>query len=312
MLMSIPFKVCYEQAPSILMEGAISERLKREYHRQMSEPLSLAKQIYDQNNKAQLISLYKQYIEIAEKYKLPLMITTPTRKANKENVSDSNLIYHSINQENARYLVDLKQHTKLPVYVGGLMGCKGDAYSGMEGLSIEEAYLFHKWQAQSLKEGQVDYLFAGIMPLLEEAIGVAKAMETTELPYIISFMINDKGGLLDGTSVHDAIVAIDANTNEQPLCYMTNCVHPTILQQTLSYAFNQTDIVKNRFKGIQANASALAPEQLDGAVQLESTNATELVEAIIPLRDVFDLKIFGGCCGTNHTHIEKIAKELMG
>lgn len=79
-------------------------------------------------------------------------------------------------------------------------------------LSIDDAKEFHSWQANLFKESGVDFLFAGIMPALPEAIGMAKAMESTELPYIISFMIRDDGRLIDGTTINDAILHIDNAT----------------------------------------------------------------------------------------------------
>lgn len=66
------------------------------------------------------------------------------------------------------------------------------------------------WQAEQFEKAEVDYLFAGIMLTLPESIGMAKAMETTDLPYIISFMIRKDGCLLDGTTINDAIIKIDS------------------------------------------------------------------------------------------------------
>jgi S-methylmethionine-dependent homocysteine/selenocysteine methylase len=149
------------------------------------------------------------------------------------------------------------------IYVGALMGCKGDAYKASEVLSTEEAYEFHSWQAELFRKEKVDFLFAGIMPAMPEIIGMAKAMGDTGIPYIISLMIRDNGRLIDGTTIHDAIKTIEETVAVKPITYMTNCVHPTILRRALSQEFNQTELVKTHFKGLQANASPLSPEELD-------------------------------------------------
>ena len=78
---------------------------------------------------------------------------------------------------------------------------------------------------------------------------MAQAMSDSGLPYIISFMIRDNGRLLDGTTIHDAIGTIDAGVDVRPECYMTNCVHPTVLYQALSQRFNSTALVRQRFLG---------------------------------------------------------------
>ena len=71
----------------------------------------------------------------------------------------------------------------------------------------------------------------------------------------------ENGKIIDGHSIHEAIKMIDDSTNKKPLCYMTNCIHPKVLKQALQA--NDTMLVRNRFKGIQANAAYLSPEELD-------------------------------------------------
>ncbi|NJO91665.1 MAG: hypothetical protein HC831_23905 [Chloroflexia bacterium] len=58
---------------------------------------------------------------------------------------------------------------------------------------------------------------AGIMPEINEAIGLAKAMAETQLPYVISFMIRKDGRLLDGTLLFEAIEIIDKQVHPAPV-----------------------------------------------------------------------------------------------
>lgn len=88
---------------------------------------------------------------------------------------------------------------------------------------------------------------------------------------------------------------------------MTNCVHPDIVYEALSHKFNQTQMVKNRFWGIQANTSRLSYKELDGAKNLRTSSAVDLGKAILRLKSDYHLKIFGGCCGTDSRHMEEIA-----
>ena len=59
------------------------------------------------------------------------------------------------------------------------MGCRGDAYRADQALTPEEGESFHRWQAERFAGAGVDFLYAGIMPALPEAIGMAKAMAGT-------------------------------------------------------------------------------------------------------------------------------------
>ena len=86
-----------------------------------------------------------------------------------------------------------------------------------------------------------------------EATGMARAMSDTGIPYIISFTIQKDGKLIDGHTIDYAIRFIDDNVSRKPVCYMTNCVHPCIVYEALAHNFNQTEVVRTRFIGIQAN-----------------------------------------------------------
>jgi methionine synthase I (cobalamin-dependent) len=91
---------------------------------------------------------------------------------------------------------------------------------------------------------------------------------------------------------------------------MTNCVHPSVLYEALPQPFNSTKLVGDRFWGIQANASHLTPEKLDGASELESSDAGVLADDMLRLRTDKKLRVFGGCCGSDGTHLEEIACRL--
>lgn len=303
------FETCFHTAPMILMEGALGERLKREYGFRFDGPVAMADFLYDVEKRQALRKLFLEYAEIAERYGLPFMATTPTRRANRERVGlagyDPGII-----GDNVRFLQQIRSEIRTDMYVGGLMGCKGDAYKAAGVLSEEEAFGFHSWQADLFKDAGADFLYAGIMPALTEAIGMARAMEKTGLPYIVSFMIRADGKLLDGTSIHDAIAAIDSSTDRSPLCYLTNCVHPTVLQKALECSVNRTNLVRERFRGIQANTSPLSPEELDNSRELKTSDSLALANDMMELFRVMSPKILGGCCGTDNSHIEEIAKRI--
>jgi S-methylmethionine-dependent homocysteine/selenocysteine methylase len=304
------FQTCFNTSPVILMEGAIGERLKREYGFMPDVSVALAGHIYNAGAKQAMGKIFKEYAATAGKYGLPLMTTTPTRRANRDRVRNS-LFTKGIIEDNVRFLQQIKKNAKANIFVGGLMGCKGDAYKATDILSIEQAQEFHSWQADLFKKAGTDFLFAGIMPALSEAVGMAKAMENTSLPYIISFMIRENGKLIDGTSIDNAILNIDKMTVRKPVCYMTNCVHPIILKKALACKINQTQLVKERFCGIQANASPLSPEELDICQDLKCSDSVRLANDMMELQEFFPLKIFGGCCGTDNTHLAEIAKRLV-
>jgi S-methylmethionine-dependent homocysteine/selenocysteine methylase len=303
------FVSCLDSSPNVLMEGALGERLKREYRLQLDEHVALAGLAYDIRGRAALTELWSEYAAIAHRHDLPLLAATPTRRANQERVAASRYDA-AIIRDNVELLRAVQQEAPADVLVGGLMGCRGDAYRATDVLHVGEARSFHSWQGALFEEAGVDFLYAGIMPALAEATGIALAMGDSGLPYVISLMVGGGGRLPDGTTIHEAIQTIDESVEVQPVCYFSNCVHPTVLYEALSQPFNATDVVKARLWGIQANASRLTPEELDASAGLESSDAGRWAREMLRLRDDKGLRVFGGCCGTDGTHLEAIAGAL--
>ena len=303
------FRACMQQKSAILMEGALGERLKREYHITFDQHVAMAGLVYNLRGMKALSELWNGYIDIARKYGFPFIATTPTRRANQERVGISRYTERIIN-DNVQFLRNIQKSADVEMYVGGLVGCKGDAYTAEGALTENEAYLFHKWTVTKFYEAGVDFLYAGIMPALPEAVGLSKAVSETKLPYIISFTVQKDGKLIDGTSIADAIRYIDEHVDNPPVCYMANCVHPRILYEALSQPFNQTEEVKRRFLGIQANTSPLSYAELDGAVDLKCSEPKAFAEEMIHLSEIADIKIWGGCCGTDTRHMTEIAEKV--
>ena len=44
--------------------------------------------------------------------------------------------------------------------------------------------------------------------------------------------------------------------------------------------------------------------------EIEKDEPKEFAESVVSLHRQFGLKIIGGCCGTDHRHIEEIAKQI--
>lgn len=182
-------KKAWHNTAFFLMEGALGERLKREYGLVFDGQIAMAGLIYQKKGRAALGQLWRQYREIADFYQIPFLATTPTRRANKERVFQSPYASSSVIADNVHFLRQLQQEKTTPMFIGGLMGCAGDAYSGAPGLDTVAAKKFHYWAAAQFAQSGVDFLYAGIMPCLPEAIGMAQAMAETGVPYLISFMI---------------------------------------------------------------------------------------------------------------------------
>lgn len=299
--------------PHIITEGSIIERLKREFNYPLDDALSNALMIYDEAGKSLLEKIYREYLDIAESSDLPIMLLTPTWRTNSDRTKIANVDMKTINTDAFLFVGNIRRSYgsfSEKIFIGGLTGCKGDAYKPEEALTENDSYHFHKEQMQILADAGVNFLFASTLPALTEAIGIAKAMSETKKDYVISFVIRDNGKLLDGTLLTDAIKIIDDSVPTPPLFYLTNCIHPDVLHHSFNNLKDESDILRKRLFGIQANASSKSPEELDTLEQLDADSPTDWARGMVDLNNKYKLKVLGGCCGTDARFISSIVELL--
>lgn len=307
------FKDAVNFYPHIITEGSIIERLKREFTYPLDDALSNALMIYDEAGKPLLEKIYREYLDIAESSDLPIMLLTPTWRTNSDRTKIANVDIKTINTDAFLFVDTIRKsygNFSEKIFIGGLTGCKGDAYKPEEALSEIDAYHFHLDQMQILADAGVDFLFASTLPALTEATGIAKAMSETKKDYVISFVIKDNGKLLDGTLLTDAIKIIDDSISTPPLFYLTNCIHPDVLHKSFINLKDEDDILKKRLFGIQANASSKSPEELDTLENLDADSPANWASGMVDLNKKYNLKILGGCCGTDARFISSVVNLL--
>lgn len=291
----------------VLMEGAIIDALKRFYGIELDPVLENAALIYYEEGSSALSKLYGGYIDVAFKADVPILVCTPTWRANAQRMAQVRE-KRDVNGDGVKFLKALKgkwERWSENIMIGGLIGCKNDCYRADQSLLREEARTFHAWQIDRLSRAGIDFLMAATLPALSEASGMALAMEKTGLPYIISFVIDKTGLILDGNTLEHAFSAIDDICKTPPVGYMVNCAYPAFLNGSF-----QSRQVLSRLIGYQANASSLDHEQLDGAESLKMDDISDWGDGMIELNRRFGIKILGGCCGTGVDHLSYITEHF--
>lgn len=288
------------------MEAAISEAVRRAKQIPLHPNLSISTLIYDEKGRYELGKLYKAYLQVALDADLPFIMFTPTWRANVERVKDSRAPLN-INADAVKFMNKIRDDQKIgesKILIGGMIGCKNDCYRPQEGLSVSESEQFHSWQTIQLAKAGVDFLVAETLPNIHEATGIAKAMSNTGIPYIISFVINRDGYVLDGTDLHTAIMIIDSCTINVPIGFMVNCSYPTFL-----HASEQPAGVFNRLIGYHANASSLDHSDLDGAEVLHVEDVSQWGAEMLLLNRNYGVRLLGGCCGTGVEHLKYLVEN---
>ena len=301
-------------APVALSEGSIYERLRRNPEVEFDPFIFHASLIYNDGARKVLEGVHREYIDVAQRYRLPIFILTDTWRASLERIRSSNVRAEKVNQDNARFLSDLRAGygNSTNIFLGGLIGPRGDAYKPEEALPKAEAESFHAGQLSALAEAGVEFLYAATLPALSEAQGIAAAMSKFELPYILSFVVYAEGTLLDGVPLGRAMDIIDNSVSKPPLGYAINCVHPRIFADAMRALENENGSYPRRILSYQANTANLRPEELNDAAELITEEPDVLAGLMVDAQVSFHTKFMGGCCGTDTHHIEQLARKLAG
>ena len=189
--------------------------------------------------------------------------------------------------------------------ISGCLGPQGDGYKPTEKMNQREAQTYHMRQIETFAKSNADMVTASTITYSEEAIGIVRPAANLAMPVVISFAVETDGNLPLGETLKQAIEAVDNATDNATAYFMLNCAHPLhfdrILQPDQPWA--------GRLKGIRANASRKSHADLDESDVLDEGNPAELgrqyksLTARLP-----NVNILGGCCGTDHRHIEEICK----
>ena len=193
------------------------------------------------------------------------------------------------------------------IVISGCIGPKGDAYQSNQALTAASAETYHSEQIETFKAADADIVTALTLNTTQEAIGIARAAANADLPSVISFTIEKDRKLRSGETLKQAIETVDAATTNAPAYYMINCSHPVDFGPALG-----SQPWANRIRGLRANASSLDHGTLCQLGHLEEGNPDELASQYVGIRAAYPtMNVFGGCCGTDYVHVEKIGRALL-
>lgn len=262
-----------------------------------------------------LRAYFERYIAIARRAGTGFVLEAPTWRANPDWGARLGLAparLDGLNRAAIELMHELRaaHATKLtPMVVSGCVGPRGDGYRPEELMTADEAQYYHARQIGSFADAGADMIAAITMTNIDEAIGIARAAEVARLPVAISFTLETDATLPTGEPLGAAIAAVDAATASAPAYYMVNCAHPSHFAEALA-----TDAPwVRRIGGLRANASRLSHAELDNSPELDTGNPAELaIEHRELLARLPHLAVLGGCCGTDHRHVEAIADACLG
>lgn len=256
---------------------------------------------------------YTRYAELARSHGLGLVLESPTWRANPDWAAKLGYDARALEEAN-RKAIDLMREVReayeggrTPIVISGNLGPRGDGYQPAARMSAREAQAYHAVQIKTFAQTEADMVAVFTMNYVEEAIGVGAAARACAMPVAISFTLETDGRLPSGDSLADAIARTDDETGGYPSYYMINCAHPTHFAAVL-----QGDAAwHRRIGGLRANASTRSHAELDESAELDAGDPEELGAQYRSLRSRLPrLSVVGGCCGTDHRHVDAICRSL--
>ena len=256
---------------------------------------------------------YREYIALALAHGIGFILESPTWRASrawgrKLGYTPGDL--REVNLQSIAMLQELREESETPnspMVISGCIGPRGDGYRVAEKMTADQARRYHFGQINTFSQTKADLISAFTINYIEEAIGITQAAQTVGIPAVISFTVETDGRLPSGQPLGEAITAVDRVTQNGPAYYMINCAHPTHFSSALAAGTPWA----HRIRAVRANASAQSHAELDAAEELDDGNPLELGTQYAELiRQLPNLTIFGGCCGTDHRHVEAICRAV--
>lgn len=292
----------FYDVPLVLTDGGIETRIMYEFARELPD-FAACTLLDDAAGRDILTNIYRSYLDVAQRFKVPIQLGTPTWRASAHWISN----VERANRDAVALLRHVVKDASVPVSIAGVLGPSHDGYAATGALAEDAGYQYHTEQANVLAEAGVDTLYAPTFPAVGELHGAARAMAETTKPFALAPMLQPDGTLMDGTPLAVAIERIDADGRSRPWHYMLGCLYPTHAQTALESLFRAAPQHAHRVIGLKANASPLSPTQLNSAGAVEEQSPGTFASDMRACADRFGLHVLGGCCGTNAEHIAAIA-----
>jgi S-methylmethionine-dependent homocysteine/selenocysteine methylase len=268
--------------------------------------------VLTEEGRAQLTRYFAPYLAEAAQRGVGIVLDTPTWRANADwaaKLGYGPQRLREINRLSVDYVASLRDvHEGVaPVVLNGVIGPRGDGYAVGAAMTEAEAEAYHALQAEAFRDSPADMISAITMTYAEEAIGITRAARRCGLPVAISFTVETDGRLPSGQPLREAIEQTDAATGAYPAYYMINCAHPDHFRGVL-----EDGAWLDRIGGLRANASRKSHAELDASTELDIGDPAELGRQYDALRSrLRHLCVLGGCCGTDHRHIQAICEACL-
>jgi homocysteine S-methyltransferase len=266
------------------------------------------------DGRSALTRYFEPYLALARRHGTGFVLEANTWRANPawgERLGYSLDDLAAANRRSIRFVEEIREREETPdrpFVISAPVGPPGDAYDPETRMTAAEAESFHLWQIGVLADTAADCVSGFTLAYADEAIGIVRAANAVGMPAIVSFTVETDGRLPSGQPLGEAIEQVDRETDETTAFYMVNCAHPSHVLPAL-----EEPGPWHRVRGLRPNASAKSHAELDESEELDDGDPAELARGCLAIGERLPhLTVLGGCCGTDHRHIETVAEAWFG
>lgn len=185
----------------------------------------------------------------------------------------------------------------------------GSEYTGAYALSTDEYDTFHRPRIQALLDGGVTLFAVETQPRLDEVMAIVKLLEelAPEAQAWVSFQLRDSATLADGSSLEDAVTAVDRWAAEHGIVVAVglNCVAPQVVSEALELMGAHTALPLVCYPN---SGDTYDPESKTWTPAPSSQRFT----AFVPEWVTKGARLIGGCCRTTPEDTAEIRRTLTG
>ncbi|KAJ5817300.1 Homocysteine S-methyltransferase [Penicillium robsamsonii] len=268
-----------------------------------------------EHGKEIILSIYQDYVDIALAHSTGIVLETRTWRGSPAWASQLDLSIPKIldlNRTAVMILQDLRnniQTPSTPIVISGTLGTLQDAYiDSTETVSFAQAQENYRAQVQILAEEGVDMISIMTVTNLNEATAAVSVAREFDLPIHVSFSIETDGRLRGGRTLDDVIREVDRLTENYTTYFGVNCAHPRHIMTALR---DLPEEVRSRIGSIRGNASLKSHDELDNSLVLDRGDLSLWAQEFNGILNLLpELKVVGGCCGTDEEHIDTLAGRI--
>jgi 5-methyltetrahydrofolate--homocysteine methyltransferase len=208
-----------------------------------------------------------------------------------------------LNCAGAEIARDIADRSGRNVIVAGSIGPTGEIMAPLGALTYESAVeIFHE-QAEALKAGGADVLWAETISAAEEYRAAAEAAGLADMPWCGTMSFDTAGRTMMGLT-SQGMAELVTKLEHPPIAFGANCGvgASDLLRTILGMAANGPE------RPLIAKGNAGIPKYVDGHIHYDGT--PELMADYAALARDAGATIIGGCCGTTPDHLRLMREAL--